>query len=452
MKIRMSLASFWFTVIMFTGIITYMVYNENNIVMCLFYTILSTSMVCSALIININKTEFFSSNNIVNVFLGFVFILRPIQIMLNYDDLGSVYVIGLYQNIFGRLVDFSYPFAQASFIGMLGIASFNIAYFWNLKTALNNKLDTRSFNNLFASSFSLKQILGIFICLLPAFGTMFSLVVKKFTLQANVGLIDIAWIYIFSALIVFIIYKKKQATLIVYALIFLSMLFLSILAKRQYIVNLLLCYIIPLYYCGKKSKVNIFKIAIMCFVLIAVVLIYGEIRASLISATTGSAFEELMDEFCMYDMLVVSLQRISDLGQGLFLGYNFLTIFTTPISGQLIAQFDHALTYLVLNGTFNGGIPVTLIGSLYFNFSYIGVILGLMLLGKFFVYFQNAISNKLKAKKIMYYTFLVTFAYDIIRVGDIGREVWTFLIGLFVCSLFCWIVPDRDAKQCLRNE
>lgn len=109
----------------------------------------------------------------------------------------------------------------------------------------------------------------------------------------------------------------------------------------------------------------------------------------------------------------------------LFYGYNFLTVITTVIPGIKIAQFDHELTRIVFNGLFNGGIPVTIFGSLYFNFSYLGVVVGSFILGSVFRYMRNKCTKKISVKGIMYYSIFTTFAYDIIRVGDVGREMWT---------------------------
>ena len=54
---------------------------------------------------------------------------------------------------------------------------------------------------------------------------------------------------------------------------------------------------------------------------------YGSIRAGRIGATQGTVIEQFLDEFCMYDMLLVSIRHCNANNIGLFWGYNFNSIY-----------------------------------------------------------------------------------------------------------------------------
>lgn len=426
------------------GVLIYLLPLEN-IVKCAVFTILNFILILHSLYKENKNGNILTSISIANIFLLCVFVLRATQIIYMYPFVDDIYVIGMYQKLFGNINVENLPFDKASAVGFFGTAFLNLAYFRVKLCAKrnSNKKNDRINNNI--QFFSYKQVGAIFVCLIPAILSLMSFFMKASISRQSVSLIDLAWLYIFSSLIIFIIYKKRKANVLVYILICASIFILSILAKRQYIVNLLICYIVPVYYYRKNSR-DVLKIIIMGLSVVLVILFYGQIRAEMISATTGSSLNQLMNEFCMYDMLVISIKKLNDINYGLFYGYNFLTIFTTPISSKIITQFDHELTNIIFNGLFKGGIPVTILGSLYLNFSFVGVIIGSVILGRLFAFFDKLFLNNKTSKGIMYYTMLITFVYDIVRVGDIGREVWTFFIAIFVCYVFCKIVPDTNIK------
>lgn len=427
--------------------------TKDVYVMCLFasFIILSTGfVVVNCLIKSIRMGEILSPIFVANVFASFVFIVRPIQILISINNINKIYAIGMYNKLGGGLGFNELPIVEASYIGLIGILFMNLAYFGFRKSLQEYGLSTfynesDLINN--QNVLNIKQIIAIIVIMFPTFFSMFSFVLKQTIFVTEIRMIDIIWLYIICALIIYLIAYKRQTSMFIYFLIAVSAVVLGIASKRMYVVNLIICFIVPLYYLGKNRKKNIKRVIVMVVLLFALVLIYGSIRAERIGATQGTVIEQLLDEFCMYDMLLVSIKHCNTNNIGLFYGYNFLTVITTVIPGIKIAQFDHELTRIVFNGLFNGGIPVTIFGSLYFNFSYLGVVVGSFILGSVFRYMRNKCTKKISVKGIMYYSIFTTFAYDIIRVGDVGREMWTCIIMLLIAKIFMLIVPCYKVKK-----
>ena len=381
-----------------------------------------------------------------NAFSTFVFIARPVQIMLSANDISQVYVIGMYNKLGGGLTYNELPILQASFIGFLGILFLNLFYFGisiPLETSQLSLLhDLVPDNN--KKGISGKQGISILMVMIPAILSMLSFIIKQVILKTSISMIDIIWLYILCALVIYLVVYFRKASFFVYFIIAVSATVLGIASKRMYVVNLIICLIVPLYYLGNDRKKTIRKVLLMVAFMFGLVLIYGSIRADRIGATQGTIVEQLLDEFCMYDMLLVSLSHCS---QGLFHGYNFLTVFSIVLPGVNITSFDHELTNVVFNGAFNGGIPVTLYGSLYMNFSYLGLMIGSGILGVFLRKIRNKYTQIVSIHGVMLYAIFTTFAYDIIRVGDIGREVWTCIIMIAVAKIFLFVVPYDDIGE-----
>ena len=449
MKFKCSKISFLYSTLLFIGIVIFLCFKDNTSpYLCLVYSLETFVVIICSFYVNYKKKDLFSFINISNLFLLFVFVFRPIQLLLNYNEISKIYAISLYKNIVSNSISIqTLPLAQASFIGFLGIGLMNISFFWKEDKQMLQGLSKAYKSDSKMNKLSVNNILVIIFFLLISLVSLVSFIKNASMSRNDVGIFDIIWLFIMSILIIYVIYLKRKTTFIVYILMILSFMLLSVLAKRQYMVNLMLCYIISLYYMGRNRKKNIKIIGMMCILVFIVVLIYGSIRSNMISSVNeSSALEKLMDEFCMYDMLVVSLKRLLDSGHGFYLGYNFLTIFTTPIPGISIPQFDHELTHFVFKGMFKGGIPVTLIGSFYLNFSYVGIFFLSILTGRIFKYIQNIFSKETSSKNIIYYTIFSTFVYDVIRVGDIGRELWTLLFTLAICFAFNLLIIEKREK------
>lgn len=424
--------------------------NQTFSCLFLYFIICATGIVIIVSMVACFKVgEILSPIFVANFFSAFVFIARPIQILLSQENINRIYAIGMYSRIGNKLSFEDLPILQASYIGFLGVLFMNLFYF-GIKTSLDrSKLSNYHEVSVYDSNraLSTKQFLTILVVMCPAIISMGSFIIKQMVLGAAISMIDIVWIYILCALIIYLIAFKRKATSFIYILIFISALVLGIASKRMYIVNLIICFIVPLYYLGEDRRKNIKRVLIMVFILFCLVLVYGSIRAGRIGATQGTVIEQFLDEFCMYDMLLVSIRHCNANNIGLFWGYNFLTVFTTIIPGVRISQFDHELTKIVFSGLFKGGIPVTIFGSFYLNFSYIGVAIGAALVGAFFRYLRNKCTRTVNIKGIMYYTIFTTFAYDVIRVGDIGREIWTCIIMILVAKIFMFVVPCDDIGE-----
>jgi hypothetical protein len=142
----------------------------------------------------------------------------------------------------------------------------------------------------------------------------------------------------------------------------------------------------------------------------------------------------------MFDMLLIALDYVKVHGIGLFWGYNYLCLFTYPIPGITIQPFDHFFTGLIYQGRMHGGIPTSIFGSLFLNFSFIGLGIGSLLLGILLSWIQKKLSVIRDYHSIGYYSIVATFVYDIVRVGDIGREAWSLFIFLLVYYVFSYII------------
>lgn len=185
----------------------------------------------------------------------------------------------------------------------------------------------------------------------------------------------------------------------------------------------------------------------MALVAAVVILVFGNVRRGVGAVLIQeSLFEGFLGEFCMFDMLLVSLKYCKDNAVGLFWGFNYLSIFTVPIPGVDIQQFDHMFTGILFKERFRGGIPTSLFGSLYFNFSYIGVCLGTVLFGTLLSFIQRKLQLLSNYASIGYYSIFATFVYDLIRVGDIGREAWSLITFLLIYVVFQFFM-NKVAKD-----
>ncbi|OWV24468.1 hypothetical protein B7982_01785 [Fibrobacter sp. UWB2] len=421
----------------------YIAFNDESSLSLSWALVLFNGVILSCVIVNnINKRNFFSLINIADFFLFFVFFIRPIQIFFTQNQENSFYVFWLY-NTYTQSYFFSeMPVAKASFIGLLGIGVLNLSFLFS--PIRNTFFFKKISKDYFPRSLTKNQIYILTFVFLLSLLSIFSYA-SQIMRGLPIHMFDVVWVYLFSVIIIYIIYEKKTPNLFVYFLIILSVYLFSFVGKRQYITNLLICYIIPLYSVEFNRKKNMKKIGVMVAVLFIVVWLYGIIRLTLLGGTPSFSFVfELLNEFCMFDMLVVSLKFFSEFGMDYFYGFNYLSFFTMPIPGLAIPTFDHELTRLVFNEAFHGGIPVTLFGSFYLNFSYIGLIIGSIFFGFMLRYLESFFSVAKNVASVTFFTILATFIYDIVRVGDISRELWTLIIMLTVAKIFLLITPTKD--------
>ena len=404
--------------------------HPNSIFFCLLFSLVSCLVIVSSYKKSIEISSAISFFSIANLFAGFIFVIRPVYLLIQGNML--LFPAQLYHNVHRVYLEYGdLPWAKASLIGMLGIIFLNLPILFSGKDMKLKILSIR------ASEYKFRNNQNIALALIAIFGLANAAVFYiRRTQGLSIHIYNLVWVFIFASLLLYIISRKRRADFSSYVLIGLAVMFLSLIGRRQYIVNLLICYMIPLYFTGKNRKKTYALLSLFVLATLFIVRIYAEIRGS----GQRDLFSGVIGEFSMFDMLMVTDVDFNLNGIGLFWGYNYLNIFTIPIPRIHIRPFDHLVTDIVFNNMFNGGIPTSLFGSLYFNFSYIGVCLGSLVLGMILLKAQKKFSTDMSYESIGYYSIFATFVYDIIRVGDVGREFWSCMTFIIVYSFFIFFM------------
>lgn len=110
------------------GILIYLLPLEN-IAKCTVFTILNSILILYSLYKENKNRNILTSISIANIFLLCVFVLRTTQIICMYPFIDDIYVIGMYQKLFGNINVENLPFDKASAVGFFGTAFLNLAYF-----------------------------------------------------------------------------------------------------------------------------------------------------------------------------------------------------------------------------------------------------------------------------------------------------------------------------------
>lgn len=431
----------------FVGICCIVLYiafsNENSLVFFCLFSAITLIIILDVLVSSYKDGCLIGFFSIANIFVFLIFVVRPIQILFS-GNVNQFSVINRYSQYYGFLNMNDLPWAKAALIGLLGVVCLNIPFFSSEnrhKFTVNVSADFRE-NYVFDKN----QKTGIVLfSVLATFSA--GLYLFKILRTNSLHIYDLFWVFLFSSIFVYVISRKRKVDIWIYIVIGLSIFLLSFRGRRQYAVNMLLCYICPLYFSGKNRKKTFMKVFIMFVAVFVVVFIFGNVRRNLRGAVLqDSFFEGILGEFSMFDMLLVSLKFVKEQNIGLFFGYNYLSIFTVPIPGVNIQPFDHRFTELIYLGRFHGGIPSSLFGSLFLNFSYVGVCVGSLLVGMLLSKIQRKLSQLSNYYSIGYYSIVTTFVYDLIRVGDFGRETWSLITFLLVYFVFSAIMK-RVAKD-----
>ncbi len=427
--------------IAFCALLFMAVNNDNSLTLAIIYLIVSFLIILNSILRFYRTKNLLSFVCIADIFVGCIFILRPIQLFLLKDIQSDFLLLNVSNYVNGSTNLADLPVAKAGFIGLLGIFGLNffVPYQKIIKVEKHNKQSWYMKDSL---SLNQRSTLVAFMAISLVSAAIFFTKVK---LNYGIHIYDMLWIFLFSCICIYYISNVHKMTATVYFILACAIVISSLTTSRQYIVNLLLCVIIPLYFVGKSTKKTSLRVILLSIILLIIVLIFVKIRVNGQTILGVSYKSSIMDEFSMYEMLLLSLNYFKDHNIGLLYGYNYLTIFTMVIPGVNIEHFDHMLTRLVFSGTLGGGNPVSLFGSLYFNFSYFGVLAGSLLFARLLYIIQNKLSTRLAQSydAIGYYTIFNTFVYDIIRVGDLGRELWTFLTLLFVFIIFNRIMKTK---------
>ena len=414
------------------GLVIYSFLDNNSIIGSILLIVSTFVLIILSFVESIHKKNIFCLLNIANLFLFFVFVIRAIQVLIYKDNLNLIYCFEMYQRTNDvRYSINEYPICKASFIGFIG--TFVLNFICKIKD-YSNVTQVNICNEQISYR---KVILFLFFAIISL---LIFLVKGSNIVDSDIHFYDIIWYFLVMYIICYIIFTKNDATPLVYLLVLISILCFALTAKRQYIVNILLSYIISIYYFNKKRTLSFLKIFLMLSILLIAVVIYGRIRND-----NGDSFvQDILNEFCMYDMLVVSLKHYEVHNLGLQYGYNYLAIFTYIIPNVSIDSFDHNLTNIVFNGYMRGSVPITLVGSLYFNYSYFGIVIGTILLGLLINFFERRVNLYNNFELYGIYFILISFIYDLVRVGNIGREFWTALISFALFYIFISTCIDKE--------
>lgn len=387
--------------------------------------------------------DVFQPITIINIMLFFIFVLRPIQILL-MESLKQASYFRYYFLLYGEHSISELPFAEALLIGLMGIIGVNSGYLITRQKTKFNKLKVSSYKLNERRIKNAKEWINVYVC----FATLILMfyIYKSFSggNQVTFSTIDILWIYIFCVSVLLEQIIKEKISFKIWMILLVSILAFSVLGNRQHIINLLLCVFIPYSYMNKKSinKKTIFLGITMVFVIVW----YGSLRRGN-EFTINTMLEYFLGEFSMFDMLVLGLDHKIAYNDGFYYGYNYLCFLNYIIPSLEIEFFDFRHVQDVFNGLIGGGIPSSIIGSLYFNFSYIGTIVGSFLMGIFVGDRYNKYIKMNTSLSIAYYSIFLTFIYDVTRVGDIGREIINYFI-LFGCfKIALLFIDNKEAKS-----
>ena len=441
---RTLIISFLF---LLSAIIYVVLGQSNSLLLTLLFIFITSLILFDSFLKAWNNKCIMHFISIANLFIFAIFVLRPLQLLLA-NDLGEFPTLRLYFSYYGYLLPKELPWAQASFIGMLGTFFLNCPFLTSSPKNLFRVLPLNKFRGPYI--FSKSQLFGLFSFILIS---IISASIFLFKIQTHIAvhIYDLLWIFIFSCIAIYIITRKRADNWLIYFLLGLAIFILSFSGKRQYIVNFLLCCIIPLYFVGTDRK-KIFRRIFLMFILILIIVFgYGAIRRYRIGNWEQKTFgNAIMGEFCMYDMLLASIDYVRGYALNAFWGKHYLNIFTIGIPGLHIQPFDHFLTEIIFKGNFHGAIPTSLFGSLYFNFLLPGVCIGSYILGIFLMYVQKKLARNTSYENIGYYAIFATFVYDLIRVGDIGRELWSLITLLLVYGCFNFLM-NKFKKASISN-
>ncbi|GAB6420558.1 hypothetical protein bcgnr5372_21200 [Bacillus luti] len=407
---------------------------------------------------------------IINLLVFCIFIARPIQLIWGNAISTDDHVFLIYNNLYGITDIDKLPFDRVLYICIIGLISLYAGYYLDFskkKNLGNDKKKDFDYSPVLISEPGIKNgiswcrfylLIALVSCLLFFARFDYSTLMSSAGMFASTGIsfgtFDILWIYIGTCILIFLFLIKGRITLTELCIIIAYIILIAALSKRAYMVNILLCMLVLMYYIRFQKKIKL-RLVLIGIAIVASVVIYGSIRAANIDRPLdNTVIGSILSEFSMFDMFVVSLDYEERFGRHFFGGFNYLVLITGMIPSSIWpgkpVPFDHAHTELVFNGLYGGAVPTSLFGSLYFNFSYVGVAIGLFIFG----IVLKKIYQKLKGIKtrlgIGIYALFTTFLYDIIRVGDIGREFWTFMVYLGVFLFIgCFVMAPRNLFKAL---
>ena len=404
---------------------------------------LSTILVANSLKTAIRANGIFQPIVIFNIFIAGFFIVRPINILL-VRNLSEMSYFEYYFMLFGNRQISELPFSEASLIGVIGIWVTNYCY---SRIALRNRNCTQKrFKQVLEYRKSVNRACYAYLAVAALIWLLY--LYRSFVQQGKISIFYILWVYILTVILSIHILNNGKFTKTALVCLVVSCVSLALLGNRQLVISLLLCVLATYVTIQENTNVKPKKI----FWTVALIGIVGVVLIAWYASAKHDAefrFDGIMDEFIgefgMYDMLVLSIDHKIRFSDPYLFGYNYLCLFNWLIPGVNIEFFDFRLVQIVYEGFLGGGIPISILGSFYYNFGYIGLVLGSAFFGRLMagVYFRNL--KKGSAEAFIYNIIFLTFIYDVTRVGDIGRELVNYFVLWGILKIAMVFIPKRFA-------
>jgi len=394
------------------------------------------------------EKDFFQPIMFINVVIVLAFVFRPLFLLCQNNIFEKSFVFGCYRRLYGitetQVLD---NLISALYLCAFGMLAMVLGY--SIRTRyLRRSVQPRKTNDFTYRDANNKLILYLFMVLaallfyrfIAKFGPLdlLSSMGVRMDIGIHLSFLDTAWASLLLGAIIHL-YLWNACNNVpntsVYILTGFSIAMALFIGSRAAAINVLIIIMVLEYYLGRRRTMTI---RLGLFIIMIVIVAYGfaEVRAHNRNQSGGRTpyLYWIVGEFNMADSLAISLDYKEVAGSGLYLGKSYLGGLLTFIPRSLWDKkplpFDYVHTEEVYKGTVKGGLPTSIIGSLYLNFGYLGLGLGCFLLGYLFralyILFRIRARTFLDLAK---YSILTTFIFDIVRVGDITRELFTFLIS-----------------------
>jgi len=380
---------------------------------------------------------------ICNIFAAGFFVLRPIQLLIT-QNLSEFSYFKYYFMLYGNRIISELPFSEASLIGVIGIWVTNVCYYYI--AGRNRGCTQKQFKQVLEYRQRVNEMCYAYIAVASLIWLLF--LYNAIILHGTATIIHILWVYILTVVLSVHILNNGKLTKLSVICFVISCVSLAFLGNRQIIISLLLCVFATYVTIKENTNVKmqkILKIVAVVGIAAAVLVAWYASFKQEADLEIGGVADEVIGEFGMYDMLVLSLDHKIRCSDPFLYGYNYLCLFNWLIPGVDIDFFDFRLVQIVYEGFLGGGIPISIFGSFYYNFGYIGLVIGSALFGLLMasVYFRNL--KKSTAEAFLHNIIFLTFIYDVTRVGDIGRELINYFVLWGILKIAMAFVPKRFA-------
>mgnify|MGYP005990122367 CR=1 FL=1 len=262
------------------------------------------------------------------------------------------------------------------------------------------------------------------------------------TLQGQ--MINYGLLYLNSLISIYLILITKKNTWVSKLGVLISILLFAIYGFRGPVLSILIILFFTL------QKLNIFKIkftfkSLLVFGLILFLYVYSQdIRES--NRESEPFLLKILTRFNGYEPLMVIYDKVilKDFFSLSTVYYNFLSFIQLPIPRSLFPSKVEPVSLILSERIFydigyrefnTGGVSPTIIGSLLWNFSFIGLFL-MLLLGKISSYIENRIRLNNSPIKIVFYLCMSIFLILSIEFPENSFGVLWLLMLSFLCIRF----------------